>query len=42
MNALVTHVWPSSEVGAVGFAFVPQLLGSNRADKRMKGVAGRH
>jgi len=40
MSILVYVLLAMVAVGAVGFAFVPQLIGSNRADKRMKALQG--
>jgi tight adherence protein B len=40
MNALVVALLAILGVGAIGFAFVPQLMGSSRADKRMKALQG--
>jgi len=40
MNALVVALLAILGVGAIGFAFVPQLMGSSRADKRMRALQG--
>ena len=40
MSILVLAVLVVVGVGALGFAFVPQLVGSSRADKRMKALQG--
>jgi tight adherence protein B len=40
MSVLVYAVLAAVVLGALGFAFVPQLAGSNRADKRMKALQG--
>jgi len=40
MNVLIYAVLAVIVVGALGFAFVPSLSGSSRADKRMKALQG--
>jgi len=40
MNALIFAVLAIVGVGAIGFAFVPNLIGTNRADKRIKALQG--
>jgi tight adherence protein B len=40
MSVLIYAVLAIVVVGALGFAFVPQLAGANRADKRMKALQG--
>jgi tight adherence protein B len=40
MSVLVYALLAIVVVGAIGFAFVPQLIGSNRADKRFKALQG--
>ena len=40
MNILVYLLLAAVMVGALGFAFVPALMGSSRADKRMKALQG--
>ncbi len=40
MNVLILAVLVVVGVGAIGFAFVPQLMGSSRADKRIKALQG--
>ena len=40
MSILVYILLGAVSIGAVAFAFVPQLMGSSRADKRMKALQG--
>ena len=40
MNILVYVLLAAVMVGALGFAFVPALMGTSRADKRMKALQG--
>ena len=40
MTPLILAVLAIVGVGALGFAFVPQLMGSSRADKRIKALQG--
>ena len=40
MNPLVYVLLAAVALGAGAFAFVPQLMGSSRADKRMKALQG--
>src|SRR5690242_20357441 len=40
MNMLVYALLAIVGVGAIGLAFVPQLMGSSRADKRIKALQG--
>lgn len=40
MTPLILAVLVIVGVGAIGFAFVPQLMGSSRADKRFKALQG--
>jgi tight adherence protein B len=40
MNILVFVVLAVVGFGAIGFAFVPQMMGQSRADKRMKALQG--
>src|ERR1700749_2227585 len=40
MTPLILAVLAIVVVGAAGFAFVPQMMGSSRADKRFKALQG--